>query len=47
MKMKSFHAKRQRRQAKMKISSHGKFKVNHNNPSGRTGSIHSKQRKGN
>jgi hypothetical protein len=37
MRMKGHHTRRKRRQAKMKIRSKGKFKVNHNLPKGRTG----------
>ena len=40
--MQKHHTRRKRRQAKMKIRSKGKFKVNHNNPAGRTGSVHSR-----
>ena len=40
--MKGHHAKRHRRQAKMKLRSGGKFKVGHASPAGRTGSIQSK-----
>lgn len=41
--MKKFRTRRLRRQAKMKIYSHGKFRVNHRSKSGRTGSIFAKQ----
>lgn len=39
---KNFRGRRQRRQMKMKIRSHGKFKINHASKSGRTGSVFSK-----
>jgi hypothetical protein len=41
--MKAYHGRRKRRQAKMKLRSGGKFKVNHNAIGGRTGSIQSKR----
>lgn len=41
--MRKHHTRRKRRQAKMKINSHGKFKVGHKSKGGRTGSVHSKQ----
>lgn len=40
--MRQHHTRRKRRQAKMKIRSGGKFKVNHKSRSGRTGSVQSK-----
>jgi hypothetical protein len=41
--MRKHHTRRKRRQAKMKISSHGKFSVRHKSKGGRTGSVFAKQ----
>lgn len=38
--------RRKRRQERMVLRSGGKFKINHNNPHGRTGQVHSKKTKG-
>lgn len=44
-KTKTRHVRRHRRQDNMKMRSGGKFKVGHANPSGRTGSVHSRKTK--